>query len=414
MFRRLSEPLPLSEASLLALRPAMNTPVLNAGFLPVAPARAAVIAFAEEYGGIGIALGLRSSDSGQLVILRNQESIDFDVPLDVALEPLFAEAERMGFLFDEDMLATGGPGRAAAMAHWAELMGGLDRLVPPPAPPPIERTEHDAEDCVGPLSPSQAIEETQYPELMLDDVAPFTLDEDEGPDAPESTFEEPRERVALAKAGSDDATEAIGSGGGGALDGQGNAEGEADADESLEIGLDDALGRAGIGALEEDADALDSLDDPLLDAWAQGRPEAAVPEAKPAPRVARLAPLVQVAVGRANTPLVERSAPVSAPVPSPAASPAPAPVAAVPTELPAVVPETDDSEDAAPVRPSASVLSKFRPVERPARSAATGPSKSEVGRDRSAELARIPIVRVRKSRPVDRRPPLLTRLLASF
>ena len=40
MLRRISEPLALSEASLLALRPALNAPVLNVDFLPVGPARA--------------------------------------------------------------------------------------------------------------------------------------------------------------------------------------------------------------------------------------------------------------------------------------------------------------------------------------------------------------------------------------
>ncbi len=37
MFRLLSEPLALSEASLLALRPALNAPVLNDECLPVGP-----------------------------------------------------------------------------------------------------------------------------------------------------------------------------------------------------------------------------------------------------------------------------------------------------------------------------------------------------------------------------------------
>ena len=70
MFRRSSEPLPLSEASLLALRPALNAPVLNVKFLPVGPARAAIVVFAEEYGGIGLAFGVRSNEAGQVVVFR--------------------------------------------------------------------------------------------------------------------------------------------------------------------------------------------------------------------------------------------------------------------------------------------------------------------------------------------------------
>lgn len=133
MFRRLSEPLPLSEASLLALRPALNAPVLNVGFLPVGPARAAIVAFGEEWGGIGLAFGIRSNESGQVAVFRNQESIEPDVPVATALEPILAEAERMGFLFDEDMVASvdDGTGRVQAMALWGRLMGELEL---PPAP----------------------------------------------------------------------------------------------------------------------------------------------------------------------------------------------------------------------------------------------------------------------------------------
>ena len=76
MFRRSSEPLALSEASLLALRPALNAPVLNTDFLPVGPARAAIVVFAEEYGGIGLAIGVRSNEGGQIAVFRNQTSID--------------------------------------------------------------------------------------------------------------------------------------------------------------------------------------------------------------------------------------------------------------------------------------------------------------------------------------------------
>lgn len=137
MFRRLHGPLPLSEASLLALRPALNAPVLNVGFLPVGPARAAIVAFGEEWGGIGLAFGIRSNESGQVAVFRNQESIEPDVPVVTALEPILAEAERMGFLFDEDMVAgvDDGTGRGEAMALWGRLMGELELSSPHPVVP---------------------------------------------------------------------------------------------------------------------------------------------------------------------------------------------------------------------------------------------------------------------------------------
>jgi hypothetical protein len=133
MFRRSSEPLPLSEASLLALRPALNAPVLNVKDLPVGPARAAIVVFAEEYGGIGLAIGVRSNEGGQVVVFRNQEPIDASVSVSDAIESALGNAEQMGFLFDEDMVegSPGGQGRTQAMALWGQLMGELEALSSP-------------------------------------------------------------------------------------------------------------------------------------------------------------------------------------------------------------------------------------------------------------------------------------------
>lgn len=66
-----------------------------------------------------------------------------------------------------------------------------------------------------------------------------------------------------------------------------------------------------------------------------------------------------------------------------------------------------------PVRPPRVVLSKFRNPDGLRGGARVGGS-SEVGADRSSELARIPIVRVRRDRDPAKRVPLLARLLSSF
>ncbi|MEZ4292556.1 MAG: hypothetical protein R3E53_19280 [Myxococcota bacterium] len=154
MFRRVSEPLQLSEACVLAMRPALNAPVLNVDFLPVGPARAAAVVFAEEYGDIGLALGIRSVEGGQIVVLRNRESIDPTVPVPRAMERLLAEAERLGFLFDEDLVesAPAGEGRSQAMALWGRLMGdsGPSKArarpaAPEPAPEPTRPVERPPE-----------------------------------------------------------------------------------------------------------------------------------------------------------------------------------------------------------------------------------------------------------------------------
>ncbi|MEZ4279538.1 MAG: hypothetical protein R3F21_08000 [Myxococcota bacterium] len=407
MFRRLSEPLPLSEASLLMLRPAMNAPVLNVGFLPVGPARAAVVAFAEEYGGIGIALGIRSNESGQVVVIRNQESIDFDVTLVDALEPLLAEAERMGFLFDEDMLGArpGQRGRSEAMVHWAVLMGGMESLLPTRELEQRPREEAEAAESAGPLSPSLAVAESQYPELILDDVAPLELAEGAQPSPSiEATFE-------------DDFTAASPPAFGADFD---DSDLDEDLDDSLEDVLDEVLDEALAGGLGDDLGAElgaglgrgtdftdpdpDLAEDPLLSELDLTEPTAPIAAARPAPP--QTPPPRAPVVRPAPVPARARPArPQNPPSPPPVAAPAIVPPAAP-------VPSANIAPAApAPPAPPPVVLSKFRNAgaRPPAGSAARS---SEVGADRSAELARIPIVRVR--REVEKKVPLLVRLLSSF
>ncbi len=173
MFQRSSEPLPLSEASLLALRPALNTPVLNVKFLPVGPARAAIVVFAEEYGGIGLAIGVRSNESGQVVVFRNQAPIDANVPVAAAIESALNNAERMGFLFDEDMVevSAGGQGRTEAMALWGQLMGDLETPSSPQAQAAQSAgSETDLESDSGSAFNTSIIPEP-LDELVLDDLA---------------------------------------------------------------------------------------------------------------------------------------------------------------------------------------------------------------------------------------------------
>jgi len=175
MFRRSSEPLALSEASLLALRPALNAPVLNTDFLPVGPARAAIVVFAEEYGGIGLAIGVRSNEGGQIAVFRNQAPIDANTKLTDAIDPALASAERMGFLFDEDMVesAADGQGRSQAMSLWGELMGEVEM---PPPPATGEPTLEEPGDSAASLS-NVGGTIPELPELLLDDLVPEELPE---------------------------------------------------------------------------------------------------------------------------------------------------------------------------------------------------------------------------------------------
>jgi hypothetical protein len=172
MFRRSSDPLALSEASLLALRPALNAPVLNDDFLPVGPARAAIVVFAEEYGGIGLAIGVRSNESGQIVVFRNRAPLAAETKIVDALEPALATAERMGFLFDEDMLesAPGGQGRSQAMALWGRLMGELETPSSPKVIPSDTATGEPSIDFSEEPGSSGSSLAAGGDELLLDDI----------------------------------------------------------------------------------------------------------------------------------------------------------------------------------------------------------------------------------------------------
>lgn len=178
MLRRISEPLALTEASLLVLRPAMNAPVLNVEFLPVGPARAAVVVFAEEYGGYGLALGIRSNEGGQVAVFRNREPMDDSVPINDVLEPALSHAERMGFLFDDDMVAAmpGEQGRAQAKALWGRLTGEIDLPQPPKAAPPLPAATDPVLDLDEPLPGESADEAAAAPELLLDQEAMAPLE----------------------------------------------------------------------------------------------------------------------------------------------------------------------------------------------------------------------------------------------
>jgi len=124
MFRFSSETLPLSEACLQTLCPSLNSPVVNIDELPVAPAQAAIVVYAEEYGDLILAIGLRSLESGQVALFKYRDALHSPEQVPMAVESARAFAEGMGFLFDDDMLEVDpSMGRHHALLHWNQLMG---------------------------------------------------------------------------------------------------------------------------------------------------------------------------------------------------------------------------------------------------------------------------------------------------
>ena len=172
-----------------------------------------------------------------------------------------------------------------------------------------------------------------------------------------------------------------------------------------------------LGERLDDSDSDWDLADPLISDLDLTEPTAPILAPRPASRPARRPSLREppfrpqpavVAAAPAATSLPRQTRRGTAsPKPAPPAEPPSAPVVATASPVVSVAP------DAAPVAAMPRVvLSKFRHADALASGAASDAARSEVGADRSAELARIPIVRVR--REAEKKVPFLARLLSSF
>ena len=158
MFRVRSEPLLLSEAGIHGLCVSLNTPVLNIEELPVGPARASIMVFESGYGTFGLGVGVRAIETSQAIVFSFEGTIDMSSTPAEALEQAATFAERMGFLFDDDVVAgAGSEGRSRALGLWADLTGfhepelddahELDEIAPPPLSPAV-RLEPEPEELV--------------------------------------------------------------------------------------------------------------------------------------------------------------------------------------------------------------------------------------------------------------------------
>jgi hypothetical protein len=110
---------PLPGAVLARLRLSLNTPVVSVAGLPVGPASAA-IALERAAGTLRLTLALRSTRNGQVVYFQPGSRPAPGAPEALALEAVLAFAEGMGFLFDDDAVASG-EGEALAARRWARF-----------------------------------------------------------------------------------------------------------------------------------------------------------------------------------------------------------------------------------------------------------------------------------------------------
>ena len=193
VFHVRSEPLLLSEAGIQGLCVSLNTPVLNIEELPVGPARAAIVLFDSGYGMMGLGIGVRSIETRQVVVFSFRGTLDMQTtPVD-AMERAASFAERMGFLFDEDVVqSSGSDGCARALRLWTDLSGAPEleeveepeEVAPPPPLSPAVRLDPDAEELVlddvaewaatGEAAPNPAAKPDPVldsPELWLEDLS---------------------------------------------------------------------------------------------------------------------------------------------------------------------------------------------------------------------------------------------------
>ncbi len=106
-----------------SLHLSLNAPVISIDELPVGPARAGVALRALSGGGFHLQIAIRSLRTGEVVAVAS----DLDpegLPEEVAaVEAALSYAEGMGFLFDEDEVATGDADAAdKAAALWCDLV----------------------------------------------------------------------------------------------------------------------------------------------------------------------------------------------------------------------------------------------------------------------------------------------------
>ena len=181
MFHVRSEPLLLSEAGIQGLCVSLNTPVLNIEELPVGPARATIVLFDSGYGTMGLGIGIRSVETRQIVVFSYRGTLDMQTTTVDAMERAASFAERMGFLFDEDVVqSSGSDGCARALRLWTDLTGL----------PELEEVEEPEEVAPPPLSPAVPLDPAESDELVLDDLAEWrpAAEADAKPDpVPEST-----------------------------------------------------------------------------------------------------------------------------------------------------------------------------------------------------------------------------------
>jgi len=158
MFFPRSRPQIAREEQLRSLRLTLNSPDLAAGELSAGPARAAITLHEEADGSVVLCVVVQSLGSGARACWSWDEGIE-SANVVSATDAALTFAESMGFLFDDDALASASPeARRVALDHWWELVG-----LPAPEAPATPSEPEAGTEAVGTLEMTEQMELLKSP-----------------------------------------------------------------------------------------------------------------------------------------------------------------------------------------------------------------------------------------------------------
>jgi hypothetical protein len=123
MFLPRETPPELGPEHLLGLRMSLNTPVVSTEEVPTGPARAALAVHRDPAGAATITLAVRPVQASHAVFYGLEDDLRDETRLAMGVDAALSFGESLGFLFDDDELASGEKAQAGAFALWSSIVG---------------------------------------------------------------------------------------------------------------------------------------------------------------------------------------------------------------------------------------------------------------------------------------------------
>jgi hypothetical protein len=182
MFLPRETPLELGPEHLLGLRLSLNTPVVSTEEIPTGPARAALAVHRDPAGVPTITLAVRPIQASHAVFYGLEEELRGEAGLAMGVDAALCFGESLGFLFDDDPLASGDVEAGGVFSLWSSIIGDDElskvmqvteqRSEPRAAPSPILDTDLETDLGEELLLEELALEDMPEGELLAEDLAP--------------------------------------------------------------------------------------------------------------------------------------------------------------------------------------------------------------------------------------------------